>query len=270
MITRTIRYQPFKATDGDYQPLLDFAAGIAALLAAGFDPPADRTPEWIEPEGEQHYWTRRGWRRGDTVHGFAVTFGQTIEPQHDGIAASSVTVQAYGLPAGMELSITCGRSWFDPRYLEMRAAGLEAAVEAALCAFERRFGPVADRTPSGDELDSELIGIRSALKRQQWDAAKKRAAYVLKFRPDDAEALFALGVAAGATGDAESALGLLTRAVELSPRHHDAWYNLGIAYIEAGMPEKAVRALERALLLSPGNEAVKAQLARARNLVKGK
>ncbi len=71
-------------------------------------------------------------------------------------------------------------------------------------------------------------------------------------------------------GDAKRALELLSRAVELSPNHHDAWYNLGIAYIETGNPEKAVDALERALSLSPDSVEIKQQLARARELIKEK
>lgn len=270
MDRKTIRYQPFKAYDNDYETLLGFAEKGVVLLSPGFDPPGTRTPEWVEPEGEEHYWTKRGWSRGDKERGLAVTFGQTIEPRYDGIAASSVSVRAYGLPEGTELSIRCERNWFEPRYLEMTAAGPEEAVGEVVCAFEREFGPVAARVPSGQELDIELIGIRSALRWQQWEAAGTRAEYVLRFRPDDPEALFALGTAAGALGDAKRALDLLSRAVELSPKHHDAWYNLGIAHIETGDPDKAVDALERALSLSPDSVEIKQQLARARELVKEK
>jgi tetratricopeptide (TPR) repeat protein len=264
MTRRTIRYQPFKAFDGDYETLLRFAEKGAALLSPGFTPPATRTPEWIEPEGEERYWTRRGWSRGDSERGFAVTFGQTIEPRCDGIAASSASVRIYGLAEGVEFTITCARDWFDPRYLEMTVAGPEAAVGAVVRMFETEFAPISDRVPSGGELDIELIGIKSALRWRQWEPARARAEYVLRFRPDDPEALFALGVAAGATGDAKRALELLSRVVELSPEHHDAWYNLGIAFIETGSPDKAVDALERALSLSPGDGDIKKQLARAR------
>jgi|GEM_PF-5778601 len=270
MITRTARYQPFKTTDGDYTTLLGFAERCAAILSPGFAPPAARTPEWIEPEGEQHYWTARGWRQGDSAHGFAVTLRQTIEPRYDGIAASSVSVEVYGLPAGMEFSITCGRNWFDPRLLEMSVSGPEAAVEEIVHAYEREFGPIAARRPNDSELDTELVGIRSALRWQKWDAARTRAEYVLRFRPDDPDALFAVGVACGATGDAKKALGILTRAVGLSPKHHDAWYNLGIARMETGDTAGAIEAFERALSLSPGNEDIKKQLDRARKRAGGR
>ncbi len=263
MPEKIVRYEPFTAADGDWPPLLAFAEQAAPLLCPGFSPSASRTPEWVEPEGEPYYWTRRGWRQGDAERGFAVTFTQTIEPMHDGVAASGVSVQAYGLPAGVALSITCERKWFDPRYLELNVSGPQEAVDGAARAFDDRFGPIARRVPEPDELDTELVGIRSALKRRQWEAAEKRAAYVLRFRPDDPEALFALGVAAGAGGDAKRALGLLTRAVERAPGHHDAWYNLGIAYLELGEPKKAVDALERALMLSPGNKDIERQLGRA-------
>jgi tetratricopeptide (TPR) repeat protein len=270
MTKKAIRYQPFKAYDNDYETLLRFAEKGVVLLSPGFDPPDTRTPEWIEPEGEERYWTKRGWGRGDKERGFAVTFGQTIEPRYDGIAASSVSVRAYGLPEGIELSITCERNWFEPRYLEMVAAGPVEAVEDVVRAFEKEFGPVAARVPSNQELDVELTGIRSALRWQQWEAAGTRAEYVLRFRPDDPEALFALGTAAGAMGDAKRAIDLLSRAVGLSPKHHDAWYNLGIAHIETGNPDMAVDALERALSLSPGSVEIKQQLARARELAKEK
>lgn len=268
MPSKTIRYQPFKADDGDYRTLLSFAEKAALLLFPGFDPPAVRTPEWIEPVGEEYYWTRRGWSRGDKDRGFTVTLGQTIEPRYDGIAASSVSVRAYGLPEGSELSITCARSWFEPRFLELVADGPGQAVGEVVRAFEQTFGPIADRIPTARELDTELIGIRSALKWRQWGPARARAEYVLRFRPDDPEALFALGTATGALGDAERALELLTKAVGLLPTHHDAWYNLGIAHIETGNPGKAVEALDRALSLSPGDKDIIKQLDRARRLLK--
>jgi tetratricopeptide (TPR) repeat protein len=268
MAEKTIRYQPFKATDGDYEPLLRFARTNAPLLDPRFDPPDTRGPEWVKPEREERYWTRRGWSVGDDERGFAVELCQTIEPQYDGVAESSVSVAAYGLQDGIELSVTCRRSWFDPRYLEIRVKGPAGGVEGVADAFERDFRPIADRVPEPDELDTELIGIRSALRRRQWDAVKMRADYVLRFRPEDPEALFALGVASGATGDVKRALELLSRAVEIAPGHADAWYNLGVAYIESGNPEKAVEALERALSLSPGTPEAKKQLSRARRLLK--
>jgi hypothetical protein len=269
MVERTIRYQPFKTTDGDYETLLGFVRKNVMLLSPDFDPPATRTPEWVEPEGERHYWTRRGWSQGDGKRGFIVTFRQTIEPRYDGIAASGVVVETYGLPAEMELMVTCERSWFEPRYLELRVAGPETAVDGVVRAFEGEFGPIAGRIPGQQELDTELIGIRSALRWQEWGAAKRRAAYILQFRPDDPEALFALGVASGATGDVQQALDLLARAVVLAPEHHDAWYNLGIAYIESGEPQKALEALERARSLSPTNPQITKQLSRARKLAEG-
>jgi 4-amino-4-deoxy-L-arabinose transferase-like glycosyltransferase len=73
--------------------------------------------------------------------------------------------------------------------------------------------------------------------------------------------LYELGRLSLKTGNAQRALELLGRCVELNPNYPNAFVLLGVAYEENRMPDKAAAAYERQLRLVPGNEEARARLA---------
>ena len=65
--------------------------------------------------------------------------------------------------------------------------------------------------------------------------------------PDDAGALFNLGMALGDRGETDEAITLLERLVTLQPGHPDGWVALGVACGRAGRWEDAIPALREAV-----------------------
>ncbi|MBU0493091.1 MAG: tetratricopeptide repeat protein [Chloroflexi bacterium] len=259
MTAQTRRIQPFRAHDGDAEPLLALARQSAPLLAPGWDPPAD----WLFDSRESEPWTydRRTRRQGDARRGLEVIHYAGYEPRGGGQAVDRVTVTAYGLPDGASLRLECTRSWYDPRFLEVQASGPEQAVTAVLDAFQREFGGCPALLP--EEVASELSSLRAALRVGDWAAVELRAGAILHVLPDEPAALFALGVARAAQDDLEAGERYLQAALARQPDHYDALYNLGLVYLARGEPARAVEALQRSLAIRPGNHPVLYQLGRA-------
>jgi Flp pilus assembly protein TadD len=65
--------------------------------------------------------------------------------------------------------------------------------------------------------------------------------------PDDAGALFNLGMALGDRGETDEAITLLERLVYINPGHPKGWVALGVAYGRAGRWEDAIPALREAV-----------------------
>jgi len=81
--------------------------------------------------------------------------------------------------------------------------------------------------------------------------AAKAFEYVLRAKPDDADALHYLGIIAFQTGQADKAVALIEASLKVRPENSDAESNLGTVYMTAGKLEKAEHALRRAITLSP-------------------
>jgi tetratricopeptide (TPR) repeat protein len=71
--------------------------------------------------------------------------------------------------------------------------------------------------------------------------------------PDDADALFNLGMALGERSEAEEAIQLLERLVSQQPAYPGGWTALGVAYGKAGRWEEAIRAFRQAVTHDGGD-----------------
>jgi tetratricopeptide (TPR) repeat protein len=76
----------------------------------------------------------------------------------------------------------------------------------------------------------------------------------------DADELMHLAVAASDRDEADRAIGLLKRAVEVSPAHAQAHYLLGAEHAQIGMFERAIEDMRRAVELEPSLHAARFQL----------
>ena len=74
-------------------------------------------------------------------------------------------------------------------------------------------------------LDRVSSSARAAIGRQDWGRPIDAAETVLRHRPDDPRALFALGVASGAKGRLGAAGNALLGSMERAPGDCDTWYN---------------------------------------------
>lgn len=248
MTSRTVRFQPYQDTDGNYEPLLDFVRLHAPLLEPGFDAPQETTGSW--DHGEQYTSHKYGWQYG-TERGIKLSFNEEYEERAMGTAVSGVAVETFGLPEANHLGIRCERNWHDPRYIEMQVEGPEEAVETIEAHFRQQFG--TEPAPTEDQLRMQEASAEVSIRVGAWQAAEMQARSVLSRKPDSVTALFCLGVALAVQRNLDEAEAYLRRAVELDPTHYDALYNLGQVCIDRQEYEKAVEQFRKALKIAPDN-----------------
>ena len=73
----------------------------------------------------------------------------------------------------------------------------------------------------------------------------------MRFAPDYAESHYNLGVALGALGKLEDAIGHYELAVRFAPDYAEAHYNLGLALAQLGKVQEAIQQYEQALRIKP-------------------
>jgi len=271
MPSRTVRIQPYRASDGSDAALLRLAAALAPVLDASFLPP-DSAGDWIplaeegspsgvgaQPDAARHVVRTR--RAGGHRQGFHIRHEQGYAPHQDVQTVDRVTVEAYGL-AGASLVIECTRSWYAPRYVELRAA---AEDEEALQEVAARFAAAcgSGNAPTVEEIPIVIANARAAASAEDWESAEMFANAVLETDPRQPEALLYLGIARGAQGDLDGAEEALLMAVQAAPDLYDAWYNLGALSMNRGDAQSAIGAYRESLRIRPGNHAVLYQLGRA-------
>ena len=259
MPSRVARIQPFRATDGDADPLVAFAVASTPLVEASFLP-GDRLSEWVtEPAGEDA--VRRTRQHGGHLQGFRITHEQGFAQDHSIQSVDRVTVEAYGL-RDASLTIECTRAWYAPRFVELRITGVDAA---SLAAVLQRFGDDFDHgnAPTTSEIPIVVGNARAAVSAGDWGSAEMFANAILQTDPRQADALMYLGVARGAQGDLATAEEALLLAIEADPEQYDAWYNLGALYMNRCDPRRAIMAFQESLHIRPESHAVLFQLGHA-------
>jgi len=70
----------------------------------------------------------------------------------------------------------------------------------------------------------------------------------------NADDLVEAGLANLNAGNADSAIPLLDRAVELDPKHKQAWNDLGLAYLRTGKLDQAAAAFQKQIEINPADE----------------
>ncbi len=132
----------------------------------------------------------------------------------------------------------------SPRYL---------ALVFWLAAFA--CGNGQDSTAPLASLDSAPYVNRaiSAMRAQQWKAARTAWDSVLKLEPNNAAALSNLGKVHYQLGDHEAARNSLEKATALKPELVDSWLTLGQVYLELKAPMMAVSATTRGVAENPAD-----------------
>lgn len=85
----------------------------------------------------------------------------------------------------------------------------------------------------------------------QLEAAKKSYQKILASMPDHALCLHLLGVLHHQQGDGQTALELISRAIELKPESPDFYSNQGVVLLHLGRMPEAVQSFQKALSLKP-------------------
>ncbi len=247
------RIQPFRSTDGHYAPLAEFAAEAANYVEPGFL----LGTEWREESNasQPRVSDEITLVSGSPKQGLRVVHRKGYAPGTGAQTVDRILISAYGLDTGRSLVIECTRSWYDPRYVELRVTGPDRdALERAAALFRERFD--GGNGITADDIPTVLSNARAAVAASEWRAAEMFADAVLAIAPDQGEALFCMGVARGAQGDLDAAETILLRTTELLVDPHDAWYNLGAIYARQERLEQAASAFEKSLTAKPENHPV--------------
>lgn len=240
--------QPFYTEDGNLPLLLAFARQMIGLL----DPQFTLTSRQVAQtnEEEPYDFERQTIRYGIPTQGFETVHYKAYEPKYGEQAVDEVSVRAYGLADEQVFQISCVRYWNTPRFLKLSIAGPPSVAETILAQFMQNFGnPAMQET----DLPNALLFLTRTLRQQAWATARQWAEDILKHRPQEGQALFAMGVIHAAQKEYPQAESYLMRVLALSPEHDDACYNLGVLYQETHEPQKAIEFLRRSLVLKPEN-----------------
>ncbi|MBN2229235.1 MAG: tetratricopeptide repeat protein [Candidatus Thorarchaeota archaeon] len=259
MIEQIERIQPFSTSDGEYVILVEFAIRGGQLLDPSFRP----TDNWSERVTEcvPYEYDTVSFYYGEKPRIVEIKYRKGFEPKAYGNTEDEVIVTCQGLPDGMKLELRVLRFYQDPRYIEIRVAGLDEIVHMILEGFERRFS--REHVPQDREMEYALRNARAAVQVHAWRAAELNAHQVLKHEPYHAEATMYLGIAKAAQGYEPEGENLLLASLTLNPRNVNAYYSLGLIVLNQGRCILASDAFRKGLSIEPANHSLYYQLGRA-------
>ena len=157
---------------------------------------------------------------------------------------------------------------FDRSQLPESQRGLEGddfrhAVREHLAAQFAGQGGAAEIVVTGDRViirwkessEPESLAEQGGilLKQGEHDKGTALLRLALERDPDDAAALFNLGMGLGDQGQTTEAIHLLQRLVSLQPDYPSAWVALGVAQGRAGQWDDAIRAFREAVARDPSD-----------------
>jgi tetratricopeptide (TPR) repeat protein len=159
-------------------------------------------------------------------------------------------------------------SEFDRSQLPEAQRGLEGdafreAVREHLAAQFSGQGGAAQIIVTGDRViirwkeEFEATSLSAAgaahLREGQEEKGIGLLRVALDRNPEDADALYNLGIALSERGQVDEAAGMLERLTGLQPDYPGSWTALGVAHGKAGRWEEAIRAFEEAVALDGGD-----------------
>jgi protein O-GlcNAc transferase len=101
------------------------------------------------------------------------------------------------------------------------------------------------------KIDQALQVARGHHKAGRLQQAEAACRDILSFQPDQADALYLLGLIAARLGRHDQAIDCYRRVIALLPHHLDAHTNLGVALCQVGQIEQAIACFQQATALRP-------------------
>ena len=139
-----------------------------------------------------------------------------------------------------------------PHFHSTTGEGYAEAIRLAHRALELdpRFG-FAAAMAGASHMNNVIFGHAVDPKFERKEAVRLLR-LALDVDHDNAETLAWVAMtSAYMSGDRESEIEIVDRAVALNPNSFDTWYSRGWVYSVAGLPEEALRSFERAIRMSP-------------------
>jgi len=245
MSKKTVRFDPYYLEDPDDERIPMSVASYAALLKPGFV--LDMTQSTESQERSTTYdkiWdTKVGKDQGVNV-----THRRIIDPESGNPTSIGLEASTFGLSEGSSASIKYETHWDkgNRSFLELQVEGPDINVDKIAKQFQETFRP-----PPDDDINKLKKEMNDALRQQQWGATDDYAQAVLMWRPDDTDAITAMGSAAIISRDNDRAEKLMNRLLELKPDSFEARMNLGTVWKDRGDYDKAIEQYQAMVDLKP-------------------
>lgn len=98
---------------------------------------------------------------------------------------------------------------------------------------------------------------RKFFQEKQYDASIKELESVISLRPDNADALYSMGLSFQRLGKLNEAIGVFKKASEINPLHADTHFQLGMTFYSQSAFEEAITSLKKFISISPDSPKVK-------------
>jgi Flp pilus assembly protein TadD len=245
MSKKTVRLEPYYLEDPEDERIPMSVASYAALLKPGFV--LDMTQATESQERSTDYDTIWDARVGKD-QGLNIVHSRKIDPESGNPTSMGLEASTFGLPEGSSASIKFETRWNkgNRSYLELQVEGSAINVDKIVKEFQETFRP-----PSDDDIKQLKQEMNDALRRQRWGASDDYAQMVLLWRPDDVDAIAAMGSAAIMSRDNDRAEKLMNRLLELKPDSYEARMNLGTVWKDRGDYDKAIEQYQAVVDLKP-------------------
>ena len=246
MVKKVERFQPYFLENPEDDRLPEAVAGYAAHLQPGFA--LDMTAEEHEADDSDPHITVRKARYG-TSQGITITLHERVEPPGDSPTdGSAIEIATFGLAEGRRASIRYQMHWDkgNRSYLELEVEGPDREAGDIVSAFRKKFAG-----PDDGDIKRLKKEMEAALKRQEWGTTQDYGQAVLLWRPDDTEALLAIGSSMLISRDIDQAEKLMLRLLALKPDSHQAHLNLGNVWMNRQDYDKAIEHYRQMMELVP-------------------
>jgi tetratricopeptide (TPR) repeat protein len=112
---------------------------------------------------------------------------------------------------------------------------------------------LVDKTEKLKLIEAEIKAAADKIRDKDYDGAVSQLKAFLEKNPDDANALYFLGISYARKKMFPEAAQALTRVTQLVPNFPPAYFELGVCYQQQGERDKAVEAYRKNLELDPAN-----------------
>lgn len=247
MATKTVRLEPYYLENPEDERIPMAVAEYAALLKPGFVLDMTQGDANDRTSGQDRI---REMRVGKD-EGVNLTYRRTIDPKTGNPSGIGVQAATFGMPTGKSATIKFESGWDkgNRSYLELQAEGTDDEVGKIADSFQETF-----RGPSDNDIADMKKQMNKALQEGQWGSTQDIAQAVLMWRPDDTDAIQAMGSSMIISRDTDRAEMWMNRLLELKPDSYEAHLNLGSVWMDRQDYDKAIEQYKAMMDLKP-NEA---------------
>jgi tetratricopeptide (TPR) repeat protein len=115
------------------------------------------------------------------------------------------------------------------------------------------FDYIIARDPEGKELPIRINKASIFYRNGQYDKAEPVYLEILKFDPQNIDAISKLALIYQNAGESEKAIEMYDKVTKTNPNNPDLWFNMGILYFQMGNFAKAQESFDKVLDMNPND-----------------